>query len=288
MDQPDVQNNPAPIEFGFREEWADFTARHPVFVQRMPNIEKALNVAFLRTHLESSLAQRTIYFLGSLIREEFLEILLLSANGYGIGAQKLLRGMYERAVIGRYLYKHPEEADDFLAYKRVDDRKLMIATRDCMPEVQFSPEQIEQIEKDFQDVKERFMVRECSQPPCRGRRLNYTWSKKDFVSMARESHVLYRLLSYGYYLPTREIHSTVGAIFSRLDADALGRDEQLIFDSGSQRTRADEAIIAAHIILLDMLELQQDCFKINELEPLLRILVDDFKAMNDERAKLRP
>jgi Family of unknown function (DUF5677) len=286
MEEIDIRNNPVPIEFGFREEWADFTARHPVFVQRIPNIEKALSVAFLRTHLESSLAQRTIYFLGSLIREEFMEILLLSANGYGIGAQKLLRGMYERAVIARYLYKHPEEAGDFLAYKRVDDRKLMIATRDCMPDVRFSPEQIEKIEKGFQDVKERFMVRECSQPDCSGRRLNHTWSKKDFVSMARESDGLYPLLSYGYYLPTREIHSTVGAIFSRLDADALGKDEQLIFDSGSQRARADEAIIAAHTILLNMLELQLECFHISELEPLLRTLVEDFAAMNEERSKL--
>jgi hypothetical protein len=32
-----------------------------------------------------------------------VEILLLSANGYGIGAQKLVRGMYERAVTARYL-----------------------------------------------------------------------------------------------------------------------------------------------------------------------------------------
>jgi hypothetical protein len=95
MEEIDIRNNPVPIEFGFREEWANFTARHPVFVQRMPNIEKALNAAFVRIHLESSLAQRTIYFLGSLIREEFMEILLLSANGYGIGAQKLVRGMYE-------------------------------------------------------------------------------------------------------------------------------------------------------------------------------------------------
>jgi hypothetical protein len=253
----------------------------------MPNIEKALNAAFVRIHLESTLAQRTIYFLGSLIREEFMEILLLSANGYGIGAQKLVRGMYERAVTARYLYKHPEEADDFLAYKRVDDRKLMNATRDCMPDVLLSPEQIEQIEKDFQDVKERFMIRECSQPDCKGRRLNYTWSKKDFVSMARESDDLYPLLSYGYYLPTREIHSTVGAIFSRLDANALGQDEKLIFDSGSQRARADQAIITAHTILLHILELQRECFKISELEPLLDTLVEDFAAMLEERRKLR-
>jgi hypothetical protein len=157
----------------------------------------------------------------------------------------------------------------------------MNATRDCMPDVLFSPEQIEQIERDFQDVKERFMIRECSQPDCKGRRLNHTWSKKDFVSMARESDDLYPLLSYGYYLPTREIHSTVGAIFSRLDANALGQDEKLIFDSGSQRARADQAIITAHTILLHILELQRECFNISELEPLLQILVEDFAAMLD-------
>ena len=36
MEEIDIGNNPVPIEFGFRGEWANFTARHPVFVQRMP------------------------------------------------------------------------------------------------------------------------------------------------------------------------------------------------------------------------------------------------------------
>lgn len=51
--------------------------------------------------------------------EDFNEVLLLCGNGYGIGAEKLIRGMYERAVTLVYLHQHPEYADDFLDYHKV-------------------------------------------------------------------------------------------------------------------------------------------------------------------------
>lgn len=57
-----------------------------------------------------------IFYLGRLCAEEFNEILLLAGNGYGIGAFKLLRGMYERSVTAYRLHLHPELIDDFLEY----------------------------------------------------------------------------------------------------------------------------------------------------------------------------
>ncbi len=40
-----------------------------------------------------------------------MEILLLAGNGYGVGAQKLLRGLYGAAVTARYISQHPEKAE---------------------------------------------------------------------------------------------------------------------------------------------------------------------------------
>jgi hypothetical protein len=213
-----------------------------------------------------------------------MEILLLCGNGYGIGAQKLVRGMYERAVTARYLFKHPSEIDDYLAFHRVTDYKFLIAIQSSMGDGVLSQEQAEKIKRDFEAVKTRFMVPDCKK--CKTARLNHTWSRADVVSMARESEDLWRLIVPAYYLPTREFHSTMGAIFSRLDPKAAASNEGLIFDGAAQRDRADQAIVTAHTILLNVLDLQKECFHIQELEPLLQTCFEDFRAiLNDQRER---
>ena len=49
-------------------------------------------------HVLSEPIDRVLFWLGNVCREDFSEILLLAANGYGIGALKLFRGLYERVV----------------------------------------------------------------------------------------------------------------------------------------------------------------------------------------------
>jgi hypothetical protein len=270
------------LEYGYREEWSAFATRHSEFTRRFGNIEKALDAAFLRTHQTTELAERTVYFLGRLAVEEFMEILLLCGNGYGIGAQKLVRGMYERAVTARYLYKYPDEVENYLAFHRVTDHKFLLAIQSTMGHDVFSKEQTEEIERDFKAVKAQFMVPDCK--TCETTRLNHTWSRVDIVSMARMSDdSLWRLIVPAYYLPTREFHSTMGAIFSRLDAEPAAKEEGLIFDGAAQRDRADQSLITAHNILLNVLDLQKDCFRIQELEPLLQTCFEDFMAILKEQ-----
>ena len=226
---PNLKDCLPPIEYGYREEWTAFAARHAEFTRRFANIEKSLHVAFQRIHPTTQPWERTIYFLGRLAVEDFMEILLLCANGYGIGAQKLVRGMYERAVTARYLYKYPDEVDNFLAFHRVTDHKLMVAIQSSMGDEVFSQEQVEKVKRDFEAVRAQFVIPDCK--TCGTTRLNHTWSRMDIVSMARKADEnLSSLIVPGYYLPTREAHSTLGAIFSRLDAEAAVRGEGLIFD----------------------------------------------------------
>jgi hypothetical protein len=275
-------NNSVSIHYGFPDEWKAFATRNLEFTRRFENIAKAIDITFQRIHQTTGPTERTIYFLGRLGVEEFMEILLLCANGYGIGAQKLIRGMYERAVTARYLFKHPEETDNYLAFHRVTDHKLMVAIQSSMNPGVFSQEQVEKIKRDFEAVKGRFTIADCR--TCKTTRLNHTWSKTDLVSMARESEDLWRFIVPAYYLPTREFHSTMGAIFSRLDADAAAKNEGLIFDGAAQRDRADQAIITAHTILLNVLDLQRECFQIKELEPLIQACFEDFRAVLKEQS----
>jgi hypothetical protein len=77
-------------------------------------------------------------------------------------------------------------------------------------------------------------------------------------------------------MPIREAHSTVGAIFSRLDPEAAAKDEGLIFDGKLQRDRAHTALFTAHMILLDALELQREFFTIEELAPIMQTCIADY------------
>jgi uncharacterized protein DUF5677 len=278
-----LKDNFPPIEYGYREEWTAFATRNAEFTRRFVNLEKAIDTAFTRVHQTSTLLERTVYFLGRLAVEEFMEILLLCANGYGIGAQKLVRGMYERAVTARYLYKYSDEVRNYLDFNRVTDHKFLLAFQSTMGHDVFSQEQAEKIERDFMAVKSQFMVSDCK--TCKTTRLNHTWSKVDIVSMARMSDEnLWSFMVPAYYVPTREFHSTMGAIFSRLDPEAVEKDEGLLFDGAAQRDRADQSIITAHNLLLNVLDLQRECFHIQELEPLLQICFEDFKATLKEHA----
>jgi hypothetical protein len=190
--------------------------------------------------------------------------------------------MYERAVTARYLYKYPDEVRNYLDFNRVTDHKFLLAIQSTMGHDVFSQEQTEKIKRDFEAVKPQFVIPDCK--TCGTTRLNHTWSRMDIVSMARKAdESLSSLIVPAYYLPTREFHSTMGAIFSRLDPEAAARDEGLIFDGAAQRDRADQSIITAHNLLLNVLDLQRECFHIQELEPLLQTCFEDFMAILKEQ-----
>jgi hypothetical protein len=258
------------VTFGLPEEWADFRGRHPVFLDRVANLFSACRIAFDRTAYTSEPLDRAIYFSGRLCLEEFNEILLLCGNGYGVAALRLVRGMYERTVTARYLSKHPEETDNFFEFHWVSQHRLMKAIETTMGSALLGEEKTREVEQHFRRVKERFMVTDCGE--CKSTRLNYTWSKLDFVSMARDSGEIGQLIVPAYYLPTKEAHSTVGAILSRLDKGKTG----LEFDGGAQRKRADDALITAHNVILDNLALQEQHFKLNALEKPLQTCRSDF------------
>jgi hypothetical protein len=264
-------DEPLSASYGYPEEWAAFSKSHQEFLRRFKNIEQAITIAFVRIHQTKGPLEKMVYFQGRLTVEDFMEILLLCGNGYGIGAHKLVRGMYERAVSARYLMDHPEEVENFLDFHRVSDYKFLMAAEQSTGRRLFSPEQAKKIKEDYESVKGQFVVPDCK--VCGTTRMNHTWSKVDVVSMARMTKNLWPFVLPGYYMPMREGHSTVGAIFSRLDP---ATKDGLIFDGELQRGRAHTALFTAHMILLDTFQLQREFFKIEELEPIIQICISDY------------
>jgi len=207
---------------------------------------------------------------GRLCAEEFSEILLLCGNGYGVAALRLVRGMFERTVTTRYLSEHPDAVDNYLDYYWISQHRLMGAIRETFGPGVFGDDKEEEMEQHFQNVKAKFMVTDCKK--CDTKRLNHTWSKLDFVAMARATGELGKLIVPAYYLPTKEIHSTIGAVLSRLDGDAEG----LVFEGGGQHKRADEALISAHNLILNCLKLQETYFQLDILKRSLEACYADF------------
>jgi hypothetical protein len=271
----DSEKTPRKVLFGDEAEWNDFDRRNPEFTQRVGNLVHAIQLAFATLTLQEPV-DKVLFHLNRLCAEDFSEILLLCGNGYGIGAEKLLRGMYERAVTSTHLHDNPTEVDNFLEYHKIAAYKLMNATIETLGDP-FLPEQKREIEVEFEEAKPRFMITSCAK--CGDRRLNHTWTKLDFVSMAKRSGALAKILVPAYYMGVREGHGSINAIFSRLDAGAAASGEGLVFDGTSQRKRADSALLTAHKVLLMVLDLQKSHFHIESLEQPLRICCEDIFAI---------
>lgn len=156
-------NEPLLATYGYPEEWAAFSEGHQEFLKRSQNIWDAIEMAFGRIHEHQDLLGKVTYFQGRLVVEDFMEILLLCGNGYGIGAQKILRGMYERAVTSRYLVDHPDEVQNFLDFHKVTSHKILRAIEQSVPHTIFTPKHAAQIKIEYEAVKEHFMVTDCKE-----------------------------------------------------------------------------------------------------------------------------
>jgi hypothetical protein len=82
------------------------------------------------------------------------------------------------------------------------------------------------------------------------------------VSLAKKAGGIGKLVIPGYYLPTREAHSTVVAVLERLGELAEGG---LTFDGGPQYDKAENALYTAHALMLYILSLQKEHFNLDVL-----------------------
>lgn len=130
-------------------------------------------------------------------------------------------------------------------------------------------------ETEFEKVKKQFMVRDCKN--CGTEKLNHTWSKLDFVAMAKKTEHLSKLIVQAYYLPMRHGHATFGAILSRLEDGKIIRGASFI--PTAQRREADQALMTAHNIILNVLGVQEERFKVPGLHAQIQQCMQDFIEM---------
>ena len=274
----------ASITIGLPEEQADFARRNVRFFEVWPRLRDTIDRAFFRQFTPSDAAQKVIFTLGRLAVEDFMEIMVVCGNGYGMAGLKLLRPMFEATVTARYLRENPAEAEAFLEYYYVHQRKALrlAETVGIDLSAQISQAQRDEVEKTYQGIRHRYRQVVCDD--CGSERELASWTRKDMVTMAREVGLAESILSL-YFLPTLQIHTTPVRLTSRLEETAAG----VAFKSGPQRGEADAVLTGAHVCLALVLEDQEQHFGLGlDVEGLRRdvqyawpVQADEPKAKGD-------
>jgi hypothetical protein len=257
--------------YGFPDECHKFEQRHPIWNEIMGNLVKAMNLAFVRVEVMEGSADKLVYFFGRIVVEDFLEITLVCYHGYGVAASKLVRSMYEYAVTLRYLNEHPDEADTFLEYHLIQQEKLIGRLIETFGENILPGEQIAEAKREAAEVKQDFMVPVCEHPGAK-LRLNHSWNKLDFVAMAKKTGHLGKLIVPGYYMPLRHAHPTFGGLSERLELI----EGHMNLRAEAQPEIVDRSLMTAHNCILDALLVQNQHFKIAELEYAMKVCCQDF------------
>jgi hypothetical protein len=251
------------LTFGYPDEQRLFGERNRNFFDVLPALQTRMTQVLLRTFQPADVAQGVVFFLGRLAADDFGEILLNSANGYGMAGLKLLRPMFEGVVTALHIANHPDEAEAFLEYHLVHQRKTLRvaeATGVDLSGVVLLEEQA-RIEARYQEIKDRYRQMLC--PECGVALGDSSWTKKDPIAMSRELNLQESAFCL-YFYPTLQIHTTPTRLASRLELVASG----LRFKEGAQRDAADAALAGAHGCLALILEHHNRYFSlgINGLE----------------------
>jgi hypothetical protein len=208
--------------------------------------------------------------------EDFEEILLLGANGYGFGCLKILRGMYERLVTASHLRRNPGETERFLDFHYIADYKVARELFDAFGKDELPVAVLRDKERLKDSVKDRFM-RACPTKDCDRQIPAFSWTNTDLVSMARGDRWLSTLIGFSYYIPLTETHPSVRAMMSRMTESESG--VTLAMRTEKAASWASKAVCNAHNLTLRNLFLQQEHFEeLKEFEPLLEECLADFQA----------
>jgi hypothetical protein len=251
---------------GSREEWQDFERRNKTYVARFSSLREAVNLAFGRREGMDN-TDTVILTLSLLCGEDFREIELLCGNGYGFGATKLLRGMYERVVTARHLARHPEETEKFLSWGTVDTGKRARAILEAFAD-ELPADDIAKLKRYVEEGRNerQIMVIECDK--CGKERPHHSWTRADVVTMAKaDKDANSGLWIVPCYLePTRHLHANASGIDARV---TVGEEGGISFVGGPSREEADTALMFAHLLMLNLCELLLSRFDIPGLREAL-------------------
>jgi len=262
-----------PIAVGDRDAQARFIANNREFLLEHPQLQELLRKVVLRTLKSPSqeefdrlsalqeddpawiafenkvLANRVVFGLGRVIVDDFGEVITLSGNGRGIGAYKILRGMYESLVTSAYIAKNPSEARPFLEDDAIKKWKLWQRIVELSPETKNSlpPEMVAALEAEYKAAKAK-------RP--RGQKDWTNVNLSDRAKLADKN--LYNFYGPCYLEPTFHTHATASGLNVRFRRTGEGMNS---YQEMTEK-EARKALQLAHNLALAFLVLQNDYFEL--------------------------
>jgi Family of unknown function (DUF5677) len=245
------------FEFGETTQSEAFFDHNPKFFPAFERIVTLTNKCFARTVAPTNRLDDLCFNLGQTCRQDFLEVIFLAANGYGIASSKVLRGLYERAVTLAYLIKHPEKTEKFIRFAAIQEHKAVNEALKMVSEKDFdeivAPLKAQEIRKSYEEIKPEFQVTRCGE--CGAKGTAFSWDI-DLASMVREAGEPYSKYYLGaYVIPNLQIHATLASTMSQRP-----NDEQL-----AERNRKEGrfALLTATFVFLLVIRSQDALFSLN-------------------------
>jgi hypothetical protein len=219
------------------------------------------------------------FILARLAIDEFSEMLVLASNGFGLGALKLLRSMYEKVVTSAYVAQHPEVSRSFVDSTWTHKWSLWRRLRKLHPSAEsgIDPRLIADLESNAAEAQSRLNESICTK--CKQIVSVHAWTKVTLLTMAEDVGTsLSDLYAVAYQVPTSVAHATGESVNSKMEQTA---DGSWTYRVESSRER-EHALCAGHNLLLQVLGRQNDHFGY-DLEDLLTPRAEAFKRIWSDR-----
>jgi hypothetical protein len=144
--------------------------------------------------------------------DDYLQIVFLAINGYGVGSSQFLRGLYERAVTLAYLIQFPAKTERFVKFAAIQEYKaLKVALKINSEEeldalMQEKGLSLAQAKQFHDQVKPEFQVTDCEE--CETTKTAYSWDI-DLASMVEKiGEPFTGFFLAAYVIPNFNVHAT--------------------------------------------------------------------------------
>jgi len=271
------------INFEFGETVASnaFWERNPKAFPAFVRLLELTNKIFGREYRFRNRVDDICFNLGETCRTDFLEVLFLAVNGYGIGAQKLLRGLFERALALEYIRTRPDKAERFVRYAAIQEYKASRAAAEIVGEVKFDaampPENsLSEQKKRYDRFRPEFEQTDCK--TCNTKRVAISWDI-DIKSMVNKVGAPFDTLYVGCYaMPNLHVHATLA---SALQDESVG-------ETPEQRSTRDAefAVMNGILAFLAVLQSQNNLFQLG-LEQDIAACYSDLEDVWKDRPPAR-
>ena len=211
------------------------------FLERNPGIDTLFNQAediaeslYSEDKIHSLPSHGVIVFgLVATAYEIFHEILCLATNDFGRGAQARLRTMYEHVAVAAYLTRDPEQAERFIKFQIVEQRKELLKAREVLnkpgnEEFIFRVDtRLAKLNLQLQSMKEEF-----------GKEFARSWHD-GMATISTEIGCEHHFF-YNYLIPNRHVHASPLAMERRVT-----KEDRIYFSGEPDHDSADEAVRGA-------------------------------------------